>query len=77
MSQIFKYEKNIILENFQCILQLKYSFYDGLFSNLKFDITMTSFFNPNFPFSVCDKHSVSISKVHNKSIFLLKLIHKF
>jgi hypothetical protein len=39
----FKYENIYILENFQCILQLNYSFYGGLFFNFNFnfDITMT------------------------------------
>jgi hypothetical protein len=36
-----------------------------------FDITMTSFLNPHFPFFMCDKHSVIISKVHNESILFL------
>ncbi len=31
---------------------------------------MTYFLNPHFLFSMCDKHSVIISKVHNESIFL-------
>ncbi len=42
-----------------------------------FDITMTYFVNPKFSFSMCDKHSVIISKVHNESILFLKLIHNF
>jgi hypothetical protein len=61
--------KKYILEKFQCILQLDYSFYDGLFFNFNFDITMTYFLSPHFSFSMCDKHSVIISKAHNESIF--------
>jgi hypothetical protein len=37
-----------------------------------FDITMTYFLNPHFSFSMCDKHSVVISKTHNESILFLK-----
>jgi len=66
-----------ILEKFQCIVQLNYSFYGGLFLNLNFDITMTYFLNPQFSFFVCDKHSVTISKVHNESIYKKKFIHNF
>jgi hypothetical protein len=51
----------------QCILQLDYSFYGGLFFNFNFDIIMTSFLNPQFSFSMCEKHNVVISKVHNES----------
>jgi len=43
--------KKIILEKFQCILQLNYSFYGGLFFNFNFDITMTHFSSPHFSFS--------------------------
>jgi hypothetical protein len=68
--------KKYILENFQCILQLKYSIYDGLFLIFNFDITITYFWIHIFHF-LCDKHSVIISKVHNESILFLKLIHKF
>jgi hypothetical protein len=64
--------KKYILENFQCILQLNYSFYGGLFFNFNFDITMTYFLSPHFSFLVCDKHSVIISKVHNESILFFK-----
>jgi hypothetical protein len=70
-------KKKIILEKFQCIVQLNYSFYGGLFLNFNSDITMTYFLSPQFSFYVCDKHSVIISKVHNESIFFLKLIHNF
>jgi hypothetical protein len=35
------------------------------------------FLSPRFSFSMCDKHNVSISKVHNESIIFLKLIHNF
>ncbi len=63
-----------MLEKNQYILQLDYSFYCGLFLNFNFDITMTYFLNPHFSFSVCDKHSVIISKVHNESISFLKLM---
>ncbi len=45
--------------------------------NFDFDITMTYFLSPHFPFSMCDKHSVIISKVHNESIFFLKFIDNF
>jgi hypothetical protein len=69
--------KKIILEKIQCILQLNYSFYGGLFFIFYFDITMTYFLSPQFSFFVCDKHSVIISKVHNESILFLKLIHNF
>jgi hypothetical protein len=41
-----------ILENFQCILQLNYSFYGGLFIYFTFDITMTYFLSPHFSFYV-------------------------
>jgi hypothetical protein len=54
---------------------LNYSFDGGLLFN--FDITMTYFLNPHFSFSVCDKHSVIISKVHNESIRSLKLMGAF
>jgi hypothetical protein len=66
-----------MLEKYQCILQLNYSFYGGLFFNLNFDITMTYFLRAHFSFFVCDKHSVIISKVYNESILFLKLIHNF
>ncbi len=45
--------------------------------NFNFDITMTYFLSPHFSFSICDNHNVIISKVHNESIFFLKLIHNF
>jgi hypothetical protein len=32
-----------------------------------FNITMTYFLSPHFSFSMCDKHNVIISKVHNVS----------
>jgi hypothetical protein len=73
---MFKYKK-IILEKFQCILQLNYLFYGGLFFIFYFDITMTYFLSPHFSFSMCDKDNVIISKVHNESILFLKLIHNF
>ncbi len=38
---------------------------------------MTYFLSPHFSFSMCDKHNVIISKVHNESILFLKLIHNF
>jgi hypothetical protein len=38
----FKYEKKL-LEKFQCIIQLNYSFYGGLFFYFNFNITMTFF----------------------------------
>jgi hypothetical protein len=53
----FKTWKQIILEKFQHLLQLNYSFYGGLFFNFNFDITMTYFLSPHFSFSVYDKHS--------------------
>jgi hypothetical protein len=37
MSLIFKYEK-YILKTIQCILQLNYSLYGGMFFNFNFDI---------------------------------------
>jgi len=64
--------KNYILENFQCILQLNYSFYGGLFFNFNFDIIMTYFLSPHFSFSMFDKHSVIVSKIHNESIIKKK-----
>jgi hypothetical protein len=67
----FQIWKKIILENFQCILQLNYSFYGGIFLNFNSDIIVTYFLNPQFSFSMCDKHSVIISKVHNESILFL------
>jgi hypothetical protein len=72
--------KKIILEKFQCILQLNYSFYDVLFSNFNIDITMNIFWVHIFSFSVYDKHRlVIISKVHNieSNLNFLKLIPKF
>jgi hypothetical protein len=69
--------KNIHIEKIQCILQLNYSFYGSLFFNFFFDITMTYFLSPHFSFSMCDKHNVIISKVHNESIFKKNLIHNF
>ncbi len=42
-----------------------------------FDITITYFLNPHLSFFMCDKHNIINSKVHNESIFLLKLIHNF
>jgi len=55
------------------MLQSNYSFYGGLFFNFNFDITMTYFLSPHFSFSMCDKHSVINSKVHNKSILEYKV----
>jgi hypothetical protein len=69
--------KKYTLEKFQCILKFNYLFYGGLFFNFNFDITMTYFLKPQFSFFVCDKHNVIISKVHNESMFFLKLIHNF
>jgi hypothetical protein len=65
--------KKYILEKFQCILQLNYSFYGGVFFNFNFDITMTFFLSPHFSFSMCDKHNVIISKVHKESILENKI----
>jgi hypothetical protein len=55
------------------MLQSNYSFYGGLFFNFNFDITMTYFLSPHFSFSMCDKHSVINSKVHNESILEYKV----
>ncbi len=54
---------------------IKLFIYGGVFLNLNVDITMTYFLSPHFSFSMCDKHKVIISKVHNESILLLKFIH--
>ncbi len=54
--------KKIILEKFQYILQLNYSFYGGLLFSFNFDITMAYFLSPHFLFSMCDKYSVIIEK---------------
>ncbi len=51
-------------------LIIKLFIYGGLFCNFNFDISMTYVLNPHFSFSICDKHKVIISKVHNESIFL-------
>jgi hypothetical protein len=56
---------------------LNYSFNGGLLFNFNFDIIITFFLNPHFSFSVCDKYSVIISKVHNESIRFLKLTDAF
>jgi hypothetical protein len=44
--------KKIILEKFQGILQLNYSFYGGLFFSLNLDITMNFFESTFFIFCV-------------------------
>ncbi len=68
--------KKKLLENFEFILQLNYSFYCGLVFFQNFDITMY-FLSPHFSFFVCDKHNVIISKVHNEYTLFLKHIHNF
>jgi hypothetical protein len=57
---------------------LNSSFDNALFVKNYFDITKTHFkVNSHFSVSLCDKHNVIISKVHNESILFLKLIHNF
>jgi hypothetical protein len=53
------------------------SFDDALFFIFYFDTILMYFLSPHFSFSICDKHSVVISKVHYESISFLEFIQIF
>jgi hypothetical protein len=75
-SSIYRYEKNYIEKNSMHLTIKLFILWWPIFYFLiwcYYDI----FLSPHFSFSMCDKHSVIISKVHNESILFLKLIHNF
>jgi hypothetical protein len=66
-----------IYGKFQCTSLINFSFDDALFFIFYFDIILTLFLSPHFSFSLWDKCSVIISKVHYKSIMFLEFIQNF
>jgi hypothetical protein len=72
-----KFLKIYILGKFQCTSLINSSFDDVLFFNFYFDTTLTYFLSPHFSFSLCDKCSVVISKLHYKFIIFLEFIQFF
>jgi hypothetical protein len=66
-----------VLGKFQCISLINSSFDDALFFHFYFDTILMYFLSPHFSFSMCDIHSVVISKVHYESIIFLEFIQFF